>query len=526
MKCYRMYQCLVLLWGLFGFEQSMAASAYVQIQNSNSGLCLQIAGSSKAAGALVQQVTCASNASNTIQSFLAVGNVDGSYTFKNKITGLCLELKDAARGLGVAIQQNICNSLSHQRFTPKFVRTNQYLLVSQVDGGCFRIENGSKTAGAIVRKYNCTESLTERFGIKVISGSIPLAPSGFTDPVAKSVSGPNLSATIKGVNITGAESGGLVGSTNKMFTTYAFPTPTMIDYFLKKGFTAIRFPFKQARLQPKLSGPLDLVQLAQIDKVVQYARSKGMWVILDPHDYGIMYTNATAEDGSGRLRRLIGSSKMPAVHFANFWARLARVYAGQPNVIFNIMNEPASHKDENGVLMKMIATTWQSAAISAVSAIRSQGAHNFILIPGVAWTGAHSWVSSKNGDVWSYFHDTRYAFDVHQYLDPYYSGTTEFCEVGAGSSANGKGLAVFTKWALTYGKRGFISEMGWAENPGCMKEGQDMLAHINANSKVYRGWTYFGAGWYTGFYSLNPYYFNTTKEKDRAQIIQLQDSLY
>jgi aryl-phospho-beta-D-glucosidase BglC (GH1 family) len=55
-------------------------------------------------------------------------------------------------------------------------------------------------------------------------------------------------------------------------------------------------------------------------------------------------------------------------------------------VIFGLMNEPNA----------LPASQWVSAANAAIEGIRGTGATNLILVPGVSWTGAHSWVSSGN----------------------------------------------------------------------------------------------------------------------------------
>jgi endoglucanase len=50
--------------------------------------------------------------------------------------------------------------------------------------------------------------------------------------------------------------------------------------------TVIRLPFLLERVEPVAGGPLSSTELGYIDNVVNYAASKGIDVILDPHDYG------------------------------------------------------------------------------------------------------------------------------------------------------------------------------------------------------------------------------------------------
>lgn len=61
---------------------------------------------------------------------------------------------------------------------------------------------------------------------------------------------------------------------------------------------------------------------------VSYAKSKGAYVVLDPHNYTRYYTNP------------IGSSSVTQAQFADFWSRLASSFKSNPKVIFALMNEP------------------------------------------------------------------------------------------------------------------------------------------------------------------------------------------
>ncbi|WP_446916490.1 cellulase family glycosylhydrolase, partial [Klebsiella pneumoniae] len=79
-----------------------------------------------------------------------------------------------------------------------------------------------------------------------------------------------------GVNLAGAEFGSLGGPLN---TDYTYPTSAEIDYYASKGMGVIRLPFKWERLQTSLDGPLAAEDLAHIDRIVDYAASKGIKVV-------------------------------------------------------------------------------------------------------------------------------------------------------------------------------------------------------------------------------------------------------
>lgn len=333
----------------------------------------------------------------------------------------------------------------------------------------------------------------------------PLAalPS-YSDPVITPVSGPALPTKYKGTNLSGAENGNAYAVLNY---DYTYPTTTEIDYYHSKGLTTIRLPFDANKLQPVRNDTLNTGELAHIDKIVQYCRSLGMYVILDPHNYG------TLRNSAGTARVIGVDADMPASTLADFWSRLATVYKNQPNVIFGLMNEPHTQN----------ATQWKTVATGAVTAIRATGATQLILIPGTAYTGAWSWVSSGNAAAWAGFTDSNFAFELHQYLDSDSSGTHSTCTTGSGASR----LSAFETWARTNSVKGFLGEVGWSTDSSCTPEGTAIMAHMTSNSDVWLGWTYWAGGpWMaTYMFNLDPTGLGTATVTDRPQMSILLNNL-
>jgi endoglucanase len=214
---------------------------------------------------------------------------------------------------------------------------------------------------------------------------------------------------------------------------------------------------------------------------------KGAWVILDLHNF------ARYND------QLVGSTAVPNSAFADVWSRLASHYSSNGRVIFGLVNEPHDMPTEQ----------WRDAANAAIAAIRAAGAHNLILVPGNAYTGAWSWSQTYYGTANAVAMlgitdpDNNYAFEAHQYLDANYSGTGTTCQsttIGADS------LAGFTAWLRANGKRGMLGELGADANSTCLAAIDGMLAHLDANADLYLGWTWWSAGpwWQTYFMSLEP----------------------
>lgn len=286
-----------------------------------------------------------------------------------------------------------------------------------------------------------------------------------------------------GVNLAGAEFGGneLPGEYNRHYT---YPTRSEIDYYVGKGMNVFRLPFKWERLQYEANGPLNAAELSRIKTFVNYAASKEAAVILDPHNYARYYGD------------VIGSANLSVGAFEDFWAKLATEFKNNPQVIFGLMNEPHGMETE----------LWLTDANAAISAIRATGANNLILVPGNAYTGAHSWMSNwygtPNGTVMINIVDPadNYAFEVHQYFDDNSSGTSESCVNATIGSSRLKG---FTSWARANNVRGFLGEFGCSSNDNCLAALDDMLSYMDTNSDVWLGWTYWAGGPWWGDYMFS-----------------------
>ncbi|MBB5944357.1 MULTISPECIES: glycoside hydrolase family 5 protein [unclassified Xanthomonas] len=287
-----------------------------------------------------------------------------------------------------------------------------------------------------------------------------------------------------GVNLSGAEfnSGKKPGV---LYKDYTYPTATDYSYFASKGMNTIRLPFLWERLQPTAKGEFDPAQLALLKKSVEQAKANHLYLILDPHNYA-KYNGA-----------LVGSEGAPDAVFADLWRRLAKEFKGDDNVIFGLMNEPNA----------VSSTDWASAAQAAIDAIRKAGANNLILVPGTAYTGAHSWRSTSYGTsnavALQPLKDprNRMAFEAHQYLDRDNSGTKGEC---VSATAGAEKLAGFVSWLRENKKVGFIGEFATANTPTCNQALENMLSYMQKNDDVILGWTWWAAGaWWKPDYPFN-----------------------
>lgn len=307
---------------------------------------------------------------------------------------------------------------------------------------------------------------------------------------------------LAGVNLSGAEfgEGNLPGEYG---VNYIYPDSSEVDYFLAKGMNVFRVAFRWERLQRSLNGELDSEELARLDALVGYITAAGAYAILDPHNYA-------RYDGS-----VVGSEAVPRSAYADFWERLALLYADDARVVFGLMNEPHDMATED----------WLAAANDAIAAIRAAGAANLILVPGNAYTGAHSWFSnwygSSNASVMVGVVDPgdNFAFEVHQYLDSDSSGTSETC---VSETIGSERVSAFTDWLHTQGYRAFLGEFAGARNDTCYASIDNLLDHLDANRDVWIGWTWWAAGpwWGDYMFTLSP-----DGATDRPQMAILVDHL-
>ena len=289
----------------------------------------------------------------------------------------------------------------------------------------------------------------------------------------------------RGVNLSGAEfgEGSLPGTYG---THYIYPDPDTIRYFLAKGMTTVRLPFRWERLQRAQEGALDNTELMRLRTTVETITAAGGTVVLDPHNFA-------AYGG-----QVIGTPEVTQAAFADFWGRLAAEFADNQRVVFGLMNEPHDIQ----------ATTWLAAANAAIAAIRAADATNLVLVPGANWTSSFSWHEDYgygvNAETMTGIVDPadRYAVEVHLYFDSDNSGNTSGV---VGPTIGRERLAGFVQWCRTHGIRGFLGEVG----APATTEGDivlaDTLDYLETEADdVFLGWTYWAAGqWWPADYRFS-----------------------
>jgi endoglucanase len=261
---------------------------------------------------------------------------------------------------------------------------------------------------------------------------------------------------------------------------YIYPSRQTGAPFLAAGMNSVRLPILWERIQPHALGPLDAAELARLDRSLAELDGFAM-VILDPHN--------SARYRGQVLTKAPGSIEL----MPDLWRRLAEHYKGQPKIAFGLMNEPHD----------MDGKEWRAILDRTVLAIRATGAGNLLLVPGIRWTGGHSWFEGgdkSNAALLSGFTDpaNNFLFEIHQYLDANSSGTSRQC---AGRTIGRDRLVMLTQWLRREKAGAVLAEFGASSSAECLASLDDLLDFLDTHADVWRGWNYWAAGDWWGDYS-------------------------
>ena len=231
---------------------------------------------------------------------------------------------------------------------------------------------------------------------------------------------------------------------------------------------------------------------ATIDKFL----AKGIYVLICPWGY-----NPAAGDTDITYR---GSAFTPA-QFGDFWGKMASAFSYDQRIAFGLMNEPHTG---GGSIVGVTLENWFILAQAAIDAIRSAHAANYIVVPGMGYASAGSWVSNGSGEKFVALTDRnspkRLIAECHNYGDQF--------PTNAGNNL-GPNMQAMVSHARANGYKIFVGEVARSANPTTNpSSADDITAWANwvtfcaNNSDVVLGWAWWAVddntvvAWGTDFF--------------------------
>ncbi len=275
---------------------------------------------------------------------------------------------------------------------------------------------------------------------------------------------------------------------------YLFVTNAEVDRLIAAGCGRFRLLFSWECLQPKpwatpasLTGNY-LAYWQRYKALVDYITSKGCVCVIDIH--------GGRDSTFGAYRDVKVGQKLPSGEavtdmFENLYWNLGQVFRDNPLVEWGLTNEPVG----------MTAAVWFAAAQKAINSLRNVGAKQTVWAPGIAFTGAGTWVSSGNAAAWNLTDPaSNLGVQVHMYLDANAGGgATDIVNDTIGITR----LSAALTWARSKGLKVLLGEVGIsAANPIASATWTHLAVYMQANADVLAGWCWWATGplaWWGGY---------------------------
>jgi aryl-phospho-beta-D-glucosidase BglC (GH1 family) len=180
-------------------------------------------------------------------------------------------------------------------------------------------------------------------------------------------------------------------------------TQADIHFIKQSGFNSVRVPFSYRlfvsdEAVPRLEGP----GYELLDRVVDWCRREGLYVILDMHAAPGGQTGDNIDDSFG-YPFLYESPESQALT-VSLWRKIAARYRNEPAVIgYDLLNEPIAHYFDAASLNPKLEPLYRKI----VSGIREVDRNHIIFLGGAQWDG--------NFKVFGPPFDPKLAYTFHKY---------------------------------------------------------------------------------------------------------------
>src|ERR1700687_1091598 len=176
-----------------------------------------------------------------------------------------------------------------------------------------------------------------------------------------------------------------------------------IKFIKQSGFNSVRVPFSYRLFVSDGTGPgLEGPGYELLDRVVDWCRREGIYVILDMHAAPGGQTGDNIDDSFGYP--FLFESRESQELTVNLWRKIAARYRDQPTVIgYDLLNEPIAHYFDAASLNPKLEPLYRRI----VSAIREVDRNHIIFLGGAQW--------DTNFKIFGPPFDRKLAYTFHKY---------------------------------------------------------------------------------------------------------------
>jgi hypothetical protein len=179
-----------------------------------------------------------------------------------------------------------------------------------------------------------------------------------------------------------------------------------ITFIKRAGFNSVRVPFSYRLFVSDRSGPgLEGPGYELLDRVIDWCRREGLYVILDMHAAPGGQTGDNIDDSFGYP--FLFESRESQELTVNLWRKIAARYRNDPVVIgYDLLNEPIAHYFDIASLNPKLEPLYRKI----VAGIREVDRNHIIFLGGAQWDG--------NFKVFGPPFDPKLAYTFHKYWMP------------------------------------------------------------------------------------------------------------
>lgn len=271
----------------------------------------------------------------------------------------------------------------------------------------------------------------------------------------------------------------------------------LVDYLATKNVGVVRIMVCWESLQSTSMGTISGAYYTKLKTLVDRFLVKGIYVLIAPWQY-----NNTIGDTD----MCYYGGAFTSAQFSDFWGKMATLFSYDERIAFGLINEP--HVSSGGGMVGITLNNWFLYAQNAVNAIRGAGSSNYIVVPGMGYASAGSWVSNGSAAKFIAMTDTftpkRLIAECHNYGATFASAANDLASENSAMAAH----------ARTNGYKVFVGECAQSANPTTNPASANDIAQwanwVTFNTSTYSdvmlGWTWFGcddntqAGWGTDFF--------------------------